>query len=377
MAKSVSTNNDVYLICMEAKGSLDKNIKYVPLNIRNRRLHSTSLLFLFPSLIFMALKLHNILKKIKPDIAHVHTHNSMALSILPLKILGIPTIFDAHGSYIDELKMLYGRETLDVKMWRVLEPILFRLSDKITVVTKALEEYVTSRGIKNNNIVRVPGGATYDFFKTGGKSKQDLGISDSDCVIMYMGNFYAWQGIDMLISSAKYVLKQRDNVKFVLVGNTNHEEYRNVVDNLGLLKYFIFTGQKSREELPDLVQIADILILPRPETEVTKYGFPSKLPEYMASGKPVIATDVGDHHLLIKNMATGLLVPPDAKELAEAVLNLMEDESLRKKLGLAAQQFVKSEYSWEVIGGKLLGMYEEILGATSQSEAFKKRRQDK
>ncbi|MFC1962389.1 glycosyltransferase family 4 protein [Chloroflexota bacterium] len=375
MARSVSTNHDIYLICMEAKGRLDTNIKYVPLNIWNRRLYSTSLLFLFPSLIIMGLKLHNILRKIKPDIAHVHTHNSMIFSFLPLKILGIPAIFDVHGSFIDELKMIYGRETLDITKWRVLEPILFRLSDKITVVTRALEKYVASRGIKSNKIVRVPGGVSYDFFKTNGKSKQDFGISASDFVVMYTGNFNVWQGIDLLISSAKYVVEQKDNVTFVLVGHTNNEEYRNMVDNLGLSKYFFFMGQRSREEVPGILQMSDILILPRPETKAGKYGFPSKLPEYMASGKPVIATDVGDHNLLVKNMSTGLLVSPDAKEMAEAILRLIKDQSLRKRIGSTARQFVKSEYSWDIIGGKLLDLYEAMVDTISKSGISKKIRQ--
>ena len=361
MAKSVSRNNDIHLVCMEAADSWEENVKYVPLNIKNRRLCSTSLLFLLPSLIFMWLKLYKILKKIRPDVAHVHTHNSMLLSFLPLKTLGIPVIFDAHGGYIDELIMTYGRETTDVRMWRLLEPILFRVSDRVTVVTEGLREYVESRGISSTKIVRVPGGVTGDFFKSRGKSKRDLGISDSDYVIMYTGNFNAWQGIDILINTAKIVVERNDSVKFVLVGNTSHEKYAKLAEGLGLSSFFIFTGQKRREELPDFLQIADVLVLPRPDLAITKYGFPSKLPEYMASGKPVIATDVGDHHLLVKNMATGLLVPPHVKEIAEAILYLIKDDSLGKRLGAAARHFVKNEYTWDVIGERINEVYEETL----------------
>jgi len=281
---------------------------------------------------------------------------------LPLKILGIPTIFDAHGSFVDEMIMLYGRETADVKMWKLVEPFLFKLPDKITVVTKALGEYVISKGVKNNKIVRIPGGVIADFFRTNTKSKPNWGIKESDYIVMYTGNFYAWQGIDMLISAAREVLQQIHNIKFVLVGDTNHEKYQNLVDNLGLSEYFVFVGPKRREEMPDILQVADILILPRPETKVTRYGFPSKLPEYMASGKPVIATDVGDHGLLIKDGVTGLLVPPHSGEIAKAILRLSQDRALRKELGSKARELVKGEYSWDIIGAKIVGIYQELVG---------------
>jgi glycosyltransferase involved in cell wall biosynthesis len=112
-------------------------------------------------------------------------------------------------------------------------------------------------------------------------------------------------------------------------------------------------GSCRNAEVPGLLSGADILVIPRISDRAARYGFPSKLPEYMATGKALVITDVGEHANVVKNGETGLVIPPDsATALAEALL-MLQDDNLRRRLGFQAREFIEQELTWDKIAENL------------------------
>lgn len=362
MARGVAAaGHEVSLICMEADPVPQDGVTYIPLKLGKRWLYSTAWLFLLPSLLYMCRKLRGILKALRPDVAHVHTHTALLLSILPLKLLGIPIVFDAHSNFMEELVIVYGRETLDVKLWRLFEGWLVRRANAVTAVSRALADYFVAKGVPPGRVFRVPGGVGRDFTAAEAPGGAKRAGDGKTTTVMYTGNFYAWQGTDLLMEAARLIATERDDIKFAFIGDDRDGGFRRRVADAGAAGYVMVSGPVGREEMPSVLHGADILVLPRPDSLVGRYGFPSKLPEYLASGRPVVATDVGDHGLLVKDGETGLLVPPDGPAIARAILRLAGDRKLRERLGTAGRELAVGDYAWEVLAARIEDIYRMVI----------------
>ena len=104
----------------------------------------------------------------------------------------------------------------------------------------------------------------------------------------------------------------------------------------------------------------DVLVVPRPSTPTTRLGFPSKLPEYLAMGKPVVATDVADSAVMVKHRETGLLVPPNHQEsLCQAILYL-NDARKRRTIGQNARAFITKSHTWDNRASELISWIKTI-----------------
>jgi glycosyltransferase involved in cell wall biosynthesis len=116
-------------------------------------------------------------------------------------------------------------------------------------------------------------------------------------------------------------------------------------------------------DIPRYIAAADICVAPFDNNEITRCKSPLKIVEYMASGKPVVASDVGE----VRNMldGAGLLVEPGRPEaIAKGILELAGDEKLRKTLAAAARQRAETKYNWTCSAGNLEKAYKKILGMT-------------
>jgi phosphatidylinositol alpha-1,6-mannosyltransferase len=160
-----------------------------------------------------------------------------------------------------------------------------------------------------------------------------------------------------LIEAAKHIVKERRETAFVVVGNGPlKNRLISQAEKLGVADNFAFLGDVNEKLLPALYNCADVFAFPS-----IQEGQGIALLEAQATAKPVVAFDVGGVHEAVLNNETGYLVKPNSRELADAMLRLLSNFSLREKMGTKGREFVSNNYSWDVCARRMLEVYREAL----------------
>jgi glycosyltransferase involved in cell wall biosynthesis len=165
--------------------------------------------------------------------------------------------------------------------------------------------------------------------------------------------------LQFLVESAKYIVKERGDVLFVIVGDgplrsnlTAH------IAGLGLSRNFRFLGDVKENMLPKLYNCATVFAFPS-----LQEGQGIALLEAQASAKPVVAFNVGGVNEAVREGETGLLVERGNSDvLAEAILKLLSDSYLRQRMGARGREFVLANYTWDICAEKMLKVYREAAG---------------
>lgn len=201
------------------------------------------------------------------------------------------------------------------------------------------------------------GGVDCDHFrpKNGPISHED------GLVVAYAGNLLPYQGVGVLLESLEQLWAAGESFHLRLIGDAGkHEKLRSQLAARVREGNATLIPPVPYAEVPSYLDAADILVVPRPWSRTAHYGFPSKLPEYMAMGKPVIATRVGDQRLVIEDGETGILVSPNNSQELSSALQLLKDRGVRARLGQAARQVVTSRFQWEAAADKTLKFWQQI-----------------
>jgi glycosyltransferase involved in cell wall biosynthesis len=301
-----------------------------------------------------------ILKKEKPDILHEREIFLNFGGLLLANQFKIPYVLEVNAPLIHEV----GKDFPPIfhKFEKLVQKKLFGGADRIITVSNTLKNYLTNYGVAEEKIRVVPNGVNEKVFHpnvSGEIIKKKLNLEDKQ-IVCFAGSLHQkWQGIDDLLRSAKIISSKKPSIKFIIVGGEGADVEilkKNAPDNV------IFTGRVNHKEIPSYLAAADILIAPYNVENNFFYNSPIKLFEYMAMGKPIIASNLGQIRDVIEDGRTGLLNEPgNYEELAENILILLENEKLRKELGLNARKEVEKKYTWEQNVRQIISIYEEIL----------------
>jgi len=167
-------------------------------------------------------------------------------------------------------------------------------------------------------------------------------------VVVYIGELSEWHGADTLLDIAEKL----EDVSFLMIGK-QLEFLKNEAKTRNLAEKFVFVGFVKHEEMPKYISAADLGIAPyKPNEEMKKHGFyfsPIKILEYMACGKPVIASDLDIIRDIIKHCKCGILAKPnDTEDFATKITKLLDNKKLIKKMGMSGRRVV-SKYSWDEV----------------------------
>ncbi|MFN8385339.1 MAG: glycosyltransferase family 4 protein [Anaerolineales bacterium] len=168
-------------------------------------------------------------------------------------------------------------------------------------------------------------------------------------LVVFVGSFYQWHDIVTLLDAFAVVLRSNPNARLCLVGDgTEREKMMQYATALNIAEAVTFTGYVTHAEVAGYVNAADIAVVPVPAMKQEMWLSPMKLFEYMASGKAVIASAMGQIVNVIRDGENGLLVPAgDRDALASAINRLVKDTDLRNTLGAQARADAVKNYSWE------------------------------
>jgi glycosyltransferase involved in cell wall biosynthesis len=245
----------------------------------------------------------------------------------------------------------------------ILEEKTLLFADAITVVSEALKHRAISVGVRRDKIHVLPVGANIDAIKPMDVflARSLLGLDESKTILLYMGNYHGKCVIDMM-KALLYVAKEHKNIHLLFVGKID-DYFKSLLK--GIVKdafQITFTGPQPYEKVPIYLGAADILLFPMDDTIFEKARFPTRLGDYLAAGKPIVASAVGEVKRVLEQEKAGLLANPnDVHSFAEKVSSLLNDKALQVILGKNARRAAVERYSWERIIDKLEAIYNGIL----------------
>jgi len=228
----------------------------------------------------------------------------------------------------------------------IINKSLSIFTDKIIAASDAIKRDLVAYGhINPQKIVTIYNAIDLYNFKTSQSSnriKEELKIGLDSCVVGIVARLVPEKAIDVFIKAALKVVNKIPQTTFLIVGDGPLRGIlEGLVSKLGLRPNFIFTG--FRTDVPNLISVFDVGVL----SSIFE-GFGYVILEYMAQGKPVVATGVGGIPEIVEDKETGLLVPAGNPELlAEAIISLLQDKDKAREMGLAGRAMVKLKFSAE------------------------------
>ena len=291
----------------------------------------------------------------------VYTRQSM-LEFMPLffmKRLGVRYVAEVNG--IDsEQKRLYGMAEWKVRLSESLFGLCYGLADAIVTVTDEIREYLVERYPKTREKTYVvSNGANIEISRPIKKQAacHELGIDPDKTYVVFVGSLKKWHGVENAILAVEKAIKRDSSIRLLIIGDGPERDHlRGIVARRGLEKNVAFVGKVKYDRVPLYIGTATACLALFDKARNDRTGLsPLKIFEYMACGKPVITTDVGNLKNIIGRHDCGLLVQPgDIDGMSQALMKLVKDPELSQKLGENGHEAAVRHYSWGVISEKLL-----------------------
>jgi len=250
------------------------------------------------------------------------------------------------------------------KILSLIENSNFRNSSVIITPSQVLKNDLTEIGIPGEKILVIPNGVDVNKFdyrismsNQSKEIKKELKIDRDKKIVGFVGTFGPWHGIENLVSAISSVKgKNKDRgIIFLLMGDGVLKRY--AVDKIGKFNNVIFTGNIPYSEIQYYLSICDVLVSPHSLQPGGRefIGSPTKIFEYMAMGKGIVASNLGQIGEVLENNRTAILVEPNnVGELVNGILKLVDDKEIRLKLGMNAAREVREKYTWDRNMKKLL-----------------------
>jgi len=230
----------------------------------------------------------------------------------------------------------------------------------VTISKYSIEKIRHHYHIDPGKVRMVPNGVDIQKFKptqNNVEAKREMDLGKEPC-ILFVGSLIPRKGLHFLVEAAQKTLKQHKETKFLIVGQGPLlNQLERSLESMNLLGNFKFLGNLDDKHLPTAYNAADVFVLPS-----VQEGQGIVLLEAQASGVPVVAFDIGGINEAVSNEETGLLVErANTVELASALLRLLDDKSLREKMGFNGRRFVAENFTWDICAKRMLGVYSEAL----------------
>lgn len=301
--------------------------------------------YTIPNLLFRARNLSQHIKRFKPDLLHSHNigHN---ISIF-LTNTDTPTVFTNHSSKF--LNEFYQGKTRDM--------LKFRLSFDFVdyCITPSEELQKTTQQVTDTPVIEIPNGVDTQRFHPDSERKNIDKFGEEDFVVLTTRRFEKKNGMWFL---ARAIPKTNEEVKFVLLGNgSERDEIQEWIERNDEDDRVYMPGAVPNDQIHEYYNRADVSILPSLKEAVSISAL-----ESMASGTPLIGTEVGGLPEIITDHENGLLVAPkDSEAIAEAINELYDSTVLVEEMGDAARKTVEKNYSWDQISKRTTKVYREVL----------------
>jgi glycosyltransferase involved in cell wall biosynthesis len=287
----------------------------------------------------------------------------------------LPFILEYNGSDV-WIYRNWGTPLYLEKISEKIETAVLHAATLIVVVSQPMRDELLERGIEAEKILVNPNGVDPDVYapSVDGSVVRSRHNLSGKTVIGFIGTFGKWHGAEVLAEAFGLLLKEypvyRDSVRLLMIG----DGMTMPLVKEALLKYAvgdtcILTGRIPQEDGPAHLAACDILASPHvPNPDGTPFfGSPTKLFEYMAMGKGIVASDLDQIGEILKHDKTALMVKPgDAQSLMLGLKMLIDHKELRKRLGRAARDEVVANYTWKEHTRKIVEKLKAVVGSAQK-----------
>jgi PEP-CTERM/exosortase A-associated glycosyltransferase len=317
-------------------------------------------------------RLRELVPVVRPHIVHAHSPSLNGVAALRVgRQFRIPVVYEMRALWEDGA---VDHGTVVPNGWRyramrALETFVLRRADAVTTICEGLQREILGRGIPPARVTVIPNAV--DVVRFGAERPASaalaraLGLAGAGPVIGYIGSFYAYEGLALLLESLPLVLARQPGGRILLVGGGPQETaLRHMASELGIIDKVIFAGRIPHDQIPAYYDLIDVLVYPRRRNRLTDIVTPLKPLEAMARGHLVVASDVGGHRELIHHGETGVLFAAgDPAALARTVLQLMADVPRCRAIRSAARRFVEAERTWQQSVDRYTAVYGGLLAS--------------
>lgn len=299
-------------------------------------------------------RLQTLAADIRPDLLHAH---SPVLNVLPAirvgRRLGIPVVYEIRAFW-EDAAVDHGTTqegSLRYRATRALETWALRRVDHAFTICEGLRADIVARGIPADKVTVIPNAVDIDGFQLSGTAdavlRDRLGLAGCT-VVGFVGSFYAYEGLDLLLSAFATLSSRRPDLRLLLVGGGPTEaQLKAQTASLGLADRVIFTGRVPHAEVSRYYDQIDLLAYPRHSMRLTELVTPLKPLEAMAQGRVFVASDVGGHRELIRDGETGrLFAAGSVSALSAAIDDMLDRRDRWPAMRAAGRSFVEGVRNW-------------------------------
>ena len=284
--------------------------------------------------------------------------------------LGIPYLVEYNGSEISMRRSFEGSTYENADLFELIEDAAFAQASVVSVVSEVIRDSLVARGVDPHKILVNPNGVDPDSYSPATPSERvsvrnELGFTDEDVVIGFTGTFGGWHGIDVLAESIPAILERHPHVAFLLIGDgPNASLIEDVVRKPSIDSRVVRVGRVRHVEGARLMRACDLFVSPHSAHMIDSafFGSPTKLFEYMAMAKGIVASDLGQIGKVLspslratdiagltalpKKERAVVCQPSDVSDFVNAVSALVERPDVADRLGRNAREAVTSTYAW-------------------------------
>ncbi len=315
-------------------------------------------------------RLEGLAARLRPDVLHAHSPVLNAIPAIRVgRRLGIPVTYEIRAFW-EDAAVDHGstREgSARYRLTRALETWALRRVDHVFTICEGLRADIVGRAIPADKVTVIPNAVDIDNFQLSGDPdpvlRAQLGL-DGATVLGFVGSFYAYEGLDLLLAAFPAMLAQRPDLRILLVGGGPQDaNLKAQAAALGIADRIVFTGRVPHFEVSRYYDQIDLLVYPRHSMRLTELVTPLKPLEAMAQGRLFVASDVGGHKELIRDRETGrLFTAGSASALAETVEDMLANREQWPTMRAAGRHFVEQVRNWKNSVAHYEPAYRTLLG---------------
>jgi glycosyltransferase involved in cell wall biosynthesis len=330
---------------------------------------------------FLVPKLIQVILRYRIDVIHAHNYEATIAGWLARLLTRRPLIYNGVTAMADELPS-YGfikPDRLASGIGKLLDRTVPRMGDLSMVLSDDLRDYLISLGNRPDRVLIVPPGVEMDWLSSGDRARGRgyLELPDEVPTVMYTGALEGFQRIDYLLQAMVPVAEKVPDAVLVIAGNIKNtkawELYQSMATELGIAMRVKLVESVPLDQLPDYLAAADVTVAPRPSCP----GFPVKLLNYMAAGRPIVSFE-GSAKSLCHGYSGYVARNDDVEDFADGIALLLQDRELAEYMGRRAYESLAGVFDWETLGLGVTEAYRQLIESrksyslSSVSAYFKK-----